>query len=154
MPWKVCLHSINSKSSVSRRFSNFTGYDWKPWAWRMMKNSIMNEKWDILEKLSFSSKLIESILLIASTTISLKFNIDFDLYLQLPRLDQLDLSNIFRLYLQNVPHEKLDSRQINSITSFVNKPVILEKIIDFAAFKATSEDRKLVNYMSVIPYFK
>ena len=97
--------------------------------------------------MSFSSNLIESILFIASTTIVMSFSIDFSLYLQLPRLDHVDLGNIFRIYLQTVPHEKLDSQQINSITSFVNKPEILEKIVNFAAVKANFEDRKLVNYM-------
>ena len=80
------------------------------------------------------------------------FNINFGLNLQLPRLNQQDYKRLLKLYLQNVTHEKLDSNQMNSITSFVNKPEFLEKIVNFAAVKATFEGREFVYYTQVLIY--
>ena len=101
-------------------------------------------------KLSLTSKLLESLVLIASTKAKTFFDINFGLNLQLPSLHQQDFKRLLQLYLQNVPHEKLDSNQMNSITSFVNKPDFLEKIVNFAAVKATFEGRKFVYYTQVL----
>ena len=74
------------------------------------------------------------------------FRLNFSWKLDLTPLSREDRENIIRYYLKNVPHEKMDSKEILDSVPTNSTARLLANIVNHAAIKAFAEKRSLVTH--------
>lgn len=74
------------------------------------------------------------------------FRLNFSWKLDLTPLSKEDRENIIRYCLKNVPHEKMDSKEILNSVPTNSTPNLLANIVNHATIKAFAENRSLVTH--------
>ena len=72
--------------------------------------------------------------------------LNFSLKLDLTPLSKEDRENIIRYYLKNVPHEKMNSKEILDSVPTSSTAGLIANIVNHATIKAFAENRSLVTH--------
>ena len=74
------------------------------------------------------------------------FRLNFSWKLDLTPFSKEDRENIIRYYLKNVPHAKMDSKEILDSVPTNSTAGLIANIVNHAAIKALADNRSLVTH--------